>query len=355
MKALRYYGPRNLRLEDVPEPEPGAGEVKVKVKFCGICGSEVHGFLEGLAIAPIDKPHPQTGRMVPITWGHEFSGIVAQLGAGVTGVAVGDRVAVRPTLPCYECHYCRQGKHVQCSVLATVGAAADGAFAEYVIARQDCLCVLPENVSFEAGAYAEPLACGIHAVNRSGLRLGAAVAVVGAGPIGLLTLQAAVACGAGSAYVVETVRQRRVVAKKVGATEVFDPRDADLGKRIAVLTNGKRADIAFECSGTREGLLLADSLTGRGGTIVVAGVITQPIEFSFLNLFLREKTIVASQGYLNGEFETAVSLLASGRVRTDPLLTSTKIHLNEILGKGFDELTSSRRHEHCKILVSPEV
>jgi (R,R)-butanediol dehydrogenase/meso-butanediol dehydrogenase/diacetyl reductase len=243
---------------------------------------------------------------------------------------------------------------VQCNVLAAIGAAADGAFAEYAVVRQDCLHPLPENVSFEAGAYAEPLACGIRAVNRSGLRPGAIVAVVGAGPIGLLTLQAAIACGASSAYVFEIAPQRRGIAQELGATEVFDPCDAGLGKKFTTLTKGLRADIAFECSGTVEGMLLADSLTGRGGVIVSAGVISEPVKLSFLNLFLREKAIITSQGYVNEEFEAAVRFLAAGRVRTDPLLTSKKIHLGEILEKGFGELASARRHEHCKILVSPE-
>lgn len=353
MKALRYYGRRDMRLDQVAEPQAGSNEVKVEVGFCGICGSDVHGYLEGLAIAPVDKPHLQTGRMVPITSGHEFSGVIAQLGAGVTGMAVGDRVVIRPTLPCYRCYYCRQGKHIQCSVLGTIGAVADGAFARYVVVRDDCIVSLPSNVTFEAGAYAEPLACAVRAVNRSGLSVGDTVAVVGAGPIGLLTLQTALAGGASAAYVFEIAAYRRAIAEKVGATAVFDPRNTGASRQFSAMSRGRRADVAFECSGTRQGMLLADSLTGRGGTIVSVGVIGEPVEFSFLNLFLREKTIVPSQGYVNHEFEAAVRLLAAGRIQTDPLLTSRKLHLDDVLNAGFDELISERRHEHCKILVSP--
>jgi len=353
MKAVRYYGRRDMRLDDVPEPQPGRGEVKVEVKFCGICGSDVHGYLEGLALAPIDKPHPQTGRMVPITSGHEFSGVITQLGAGVSGMAVGERVAVRPTMPCYRCHYCRQGKHIQCSILGSVGAVADGAFARYVVVREDCIVPLPSNVTFEAGAYAEPLACAVRAVNRSGLAVGDVVAVVGAGPIGLLTLQTALAAGAGVAYVFETAAHRRSIAAQLGPAAVFDPREPGVARQFAAMTRGLRADVAFECSGTEQGMLLADSLAGRGGTIVSVGVIAEPMQFSFMNLFLREKKIIPSQGYVNSEFEAAVRLLAAGRIQTDPLLTSRRLPLEELLERGFGELIGEQRHQHCKILVSP--
>lgn len=353
MQALRYYRQKDFRLETMPDPQPGPGEAKIKVKWCGICGSDVQEYRSGPQMVPT-KPHPQTGKSAPVTGGHEFSGEIIEVGAELTGFAPGDRVVVRPTLPCYHCHYCRQGRFIQCVVLATMGGAADGAFAEYAIARSDCLYKLPDHVTFEQATYAEPLACAVRAVQRSGMEPGATVVVLGAGPIGLLTLQTALACGASKAYVFETVQSRRELAEELGATASFDPREGNPGKLIASLTEGRRAEIVFECAGTASALLLADSVSGRGSTILQMGVPSEPVEFPFHNLFMREKSIIASQGYVNDQFQTALDFIASGKVRCDPIMTSAKISLNDIVEKGFEELTGPNGYKHCKILVTPE-
>lgn len=353
MKALRYYGRRDFRLEEVPEPLPGVGEVKVQVKCCGICGTDVHEYVEGLISVPTQRPHPQTGKVAPITGGHEFTGLVTELGGGMPGVSIGARVAVRPTLPCYQCRYCREGRLSQCSKLGTLGLSADGAFAEYVIVRQDCLVPLPDTVSFESGTYAEPLACALHAVKRSQLRPGAIVAVVGAGPIGLITLQAAQSCGAAAVYVFEPLEQRRRLAADAGATEVFDPIAGDAAKAFASLTNNMRADVVFECAGTPAAINLAESLAGRGAVLVVMGFSGDSAALPLFNLYMREKSVVCSVGYDNNDYQTAVAFLARGRVKTDALLTSSRIPLGDILAGGFEELIGPRRFDHNKILVTP--
>ncbi len=353
MKALRYYQQKDFRLETIAEPSPGPGEAKVKVEWCGICGSDVQEYLNGPKMVPT-KPHPQTGASAPITGGHEFSGIITEIGTELAGFAPGDRVVVRPTLPCYQCHYCRQGRFIQCVVLATLGSSANGAFADYAVVRGDCLYKLPDTVSFEKATYAEPLACAVRAVQRSGMEPGATVVVLGAGPIGLLTLQTALACGASRVFVFETVESRRELAEELGATASFDPRVDNPGKLIASLTDGRRAEFVFECAGTSSALLLADSLSGRGSTILQMGVPGEPVAFPFYNLFMREKTIIASQGYVNSQFETALDFIASGKIRCDPIMTTAKISLSEIVTKGFEELTGPHSHRHCKILVSAE-
>lgn len=353
MKALRYYSGKDFRLEDIPEPAAGSGDVKIKVKWCGICGSDVHEYEAGPQMIPFDRPHPQTGRIAPITGGHEFSGEVVAVGKNVTRVVAGDRVTVRPTLPCYQCHYCKRGRHIQCVILGTIGASTDGAFAEYVVVPEDTVFSLPAGLSYEMAAYAEPLACALHAVKRSGMEQGAIAAVIGAGPIGLLTLQAALACGAEKVIVFETIAGRREMAAKLGAFATIDPRDGDPGKAIARLTEGLRADPVFECAGPPAAMLLADQVSGRGAVIVEAGVMMETCDFPFQNLFMREKSIIASQGYVN-EFPTAIAYLASGRIKCDPEMTTAKICLENILEEGFGVLTGERRFEHCKILVSPE-
>ena len=353
MKALRLYGGKDVRLENIPEPEPGPEDVKIKVKWCGICGSDVHEYELGPLMIPLKKPHPRTGKMAPIIGGHEFSGDVVGVGDNVKNINIGARVTVRPTLPCYKCYYCKQGRHIQCTILATIGLSADGAFAEYIVAPSDNVHKLPDSMSYEAAAFTEPLACGVHAVNRSRIRLGDIVAVVGAGPIGLLTMQAALAAGAGKAIVFEVLPRRAELAKKLGAAAVINPKEVDAGKAIAELTDGRRADVAFECAGPPDALLLADTACGRGGTIVEVGQMIGSCNFPFLNLFMREKSIITSQGYVD-EFPAAISYLATGRVKCDPMMISAKIKLDDIIDKGLRELTGESRLEHCKILVSPE-
>jgi len=353
MQALRVYGKGDFRLEEVPEPQPGPGEVKLQVRFCGICGSDVHDYVEGPRLLPVGRPHPQTGRMAPITYGHEFSAEVVRIGTDVSGVAPGDRVVVRPTMPCYRCRYCLEGRSIQCTQLAAVGGAADGAFARYAVVRADCVLPLPGNVSWEAGAYAEPLACAVRAVRRSRLEPGAVAAVVGAGPIGLLTMQVAFACGAQAVHVFETAPERRELAAYLAATTVHDPRDGDPGRVIAGLSGGRRADVVFECAGTAPALQLADAVSGRGATIVEMGVQREPVRFDFFSLFFREKTLVTSQGYSTPEFEIAIGFLASGKVDPHPAMTSATIPLQEVVSGGIEALLGPHRNAHCKILVAP--
>lgn len=351
MKALRWHGRGDIRLEDVPEPSAGAGEVKVKVKWCCLCGTDLHEYEAGPVLIPAKRPHPRTGKMAPVTLGHEFSGDVVQVGGGVVGINVGDRVTVRPTMPCYHCYYCKKGQHIQCTTLAAVGAAADGGFAEYVVVPADNIYLLPQAVSYEAAAFTEPLSSCIHGVRRGGLKVGDTAAIVGAGPIGLLTLQVAKAAGASKLFVVEPITKRRDVAKQLGATEGFDPREGDVGKSIGNLTDGIRADIAFECAGPPAAMLTALRVSGRGGKIVEIGVMMENCDFPFNTLWMHEKTIITSQGYTD-EFPTALSLLADGRVRTEPLVTA-RIKLDDIIEKGFKELLSERRNEYIKVLVTP--
>jgi (R,R)-butanediol dehydrogenase/meso-butanediol dehydrogenase/diacetyl reductase len=354
MKALRQYGGKDMRLEDIPEPEPGPGEVKIKVKWCGICGSDVHEYQGLPGLLPLKRPHPGTGKMAPITGGHEFSGQVVKVGRDATHIDVGDRVTARATLPCFKCHYCKLGKHTLCDVIGAIGSAADGAFAELVVVPGDNVCRLPEEVTYEMAAFTEPLACAVHAVRRSRMEPGATVCVIGAGPIGLFTMQVALACGAGKVIVLEMLPKRSQLAKELGATEAIDPNEVNPEKAIAALTGGRRAEVVFECAGPSEAMLLAERVCEKGGTIVEVGVMLTPCNFPFSSLQIREKTIVASLTYTVDEFPVALSFLENRKVQCDPMMISGKIRLVEILEKGFGGLLGERRSDHCKILVSPE-
>ncbi|MGC9323505.1 MAG: 2,3-butanediol dehydrogenase [Desulfomonilia bacterium] len=350
MKAAVWYAKEDIRVEDYPAPEVGPGQVKVRVKQCGVCGSDLHEYFSGPFIIPA-KPHPLTGRSGgPLVLGHEFSAEVVEVGEGVKRFAVGDRVTVNPLIYCGTCHYCRRGEYIMCTKLGTVGFAWDGAFAEYGVFPEYSMIKLPDAVTDDMGAAVEPLAVAIHAVNRSGMKIGDNVAIVGAGPIGLFVQQACKAAGAGHVYVIEPMKARLETAAKTGATAVFDPTALDAGKEIGKLTDGLRADIAFDCVGNQASFDTAVKVTGRRATICVVGLALKPIEVPFIRLWGHEKKITFSSGYQD-EFSAAVAYLEDGRVKVDKLITG-HIPLEDLVEGGIKEL---RNHpdKHVKILVHP--
>lgn len=350
MKAAVWYGKEDIRIEDVQAPEVAPGQIGVKIKACGICGSDLHEFYSGPFIIPA-RPHPLTGKSGgPIILGHEFSGEVVKVGEGVKRIAVGDRVTINPLIYCGECHYCRKGEHIMCTKLGTVGFAWDGAFAEYGVFPEYGALKLPDSVTYDMGATIEPLAVAVHAVNRSGMKTGDSVAVIGAGPIGLFVLQACKAAGAGHVYVIEPMKARLETAARTGAHAVFDPTAVDVGKEIASLTDGLRADVAFDCVGNQASFDTAVKVTGRRATICVVGLALKPIEVPFIRLWGHEKQIRFSSGYQD-EFSTAIAYLEDGRVRVDDLITG-HISLDQLVEHGIKEL-KNHSDKHVKILVHP--
>ncbi len=349
MKAAVWHGRGDIRILDVPEPAVERDQVRIRVRWCGICGSDVHEYREGPMLIP-KKSHPLTGKTAPVILGHEFSGDVVEVGKEVERIAVGDRVTINCLLYCGTCAYCRRGEYNMCLKLATVGLAWDGAFAETVVVPEYTVLKIPNEVTYEMGAFAEPVAVAVRAVKRSRLKFGDAVAVIGAGPIGLLVLQAAKAAGTSKVFAVEPIEQRRTLAKQLGANEVFDPTQGDIGKEIADRTEGLRADVAFECVGAQSAFDTALRLTGRRAMIVMVGMAIKPLEVPFLRLWSHEKEITTCTGYVD-EYPTALSLLADRRMRVEPMITG-KIKLPELVEKGINEMILHPEH-HVKILVAP--
>ena len=351
MKAAVWYKKGDMRFEDIPKPEPKSGEVRLKVKACGICGSDLHEYKAGPFIIP-RKPHPITKREGgPVVLGHEFSAVVDSLGEGIKTVKPGDRVTVNPLIYCGECPFCRKGQLNMCIKLGTAGFASDGGFAEYTVVPEYALFHLPDELNDDAGAFVEPLAVAVRAVKRSRLQLGQSVAVIGAGPIGLLVMQVCKAAGASQVFVVEPMAARRELAARLGATQVFDPTTTDPGRVIGELTNRMRADVAIDCVGSQSSFDTAVKCTGRRAVICVAGLSLKPIEVPFLKLWGHEKEITFMTGYEN-EFPAAIALLANGQVNIEELVTA-RIGLSNILEDGIDALIN-HGDKHIKILVYPE-
>jgi (R,R)-butanediol dehydrogenase/meso-butanediol dehydrogenase/diacetyl reductase len=350
MKAAVWHEKGDIRIEDMADPKPGAGQVKARIKVCGICGSDLHEYKDGPFIIP-SRPHPLTKRQGgPVILGHEFSAEITEVGEGVFRFKPGDRVVVNPLIYCGECHYCKLGQHIMCTKLGTFGFAADGAFAEYGIFHEYSLFKLPDSVTDDMGAFVEPLAVAVHAVKRSRMKVGASVAIVGAGPIGLLVMQACRAAGAGEVFVVEPMEARRKMAAKTGATAVFDPTEADPGKEIAKLTDGLRADTAFDCVGNQSAFDTALKVTGRRGVTCVVGLALKPIQVPFIRLWGHEKELTFSSGY-EDEFPAAISYLADGRVKVEELI-SERIQLEDLVEKGITRLLQEG-DKYIKILVYP--
>lgn len=350
MQAALWYGRNDVRIEEVPEPTAGEHEVKIRVKWCGICGSDLHEYRAGPMIIP-QKPHPLTGRTPPIILGHEFSGDVVEIGSGVKNITVGDRVVVNALIYCRQCFYCGMGEYNMCIKLGSTGLASDGGFAEFVTVPSYATYKIPPKVTYEMGTFVEPLAVAIRAVKRARAHVGNTAAVVGAGPIGLLVQQAAVASGAGKVYAIEPIAKRGKLAKTLGATEVFNPSEGDVSKEIHALTDGTRADVAYECVGNQAAFDTALRITGRRGMIVMVGLAVEPLNVPFLRLWGHEKEITTSQGYVD-EFPPAIAFLADGRVQVEPMISS-KITLDDLVEKGFKELIE-RPEKNIKILVSPQ-
>jgi (R,R)-butanediol dehydrogenase/meso-butanediol dehydrogenase/diacetyl reductase len=349
MKAAVWYGKKDVRVEDVPEPPaPNKGEVKIKVYQTGICGSALHEYDAGPIFIPTEDLHPLTGRKAPLILGHEFSGEVVEVGEGVSHVAVGDRVAPDAAQHCGECYMCKVNRYSVCEKLAFTGLMTDGSFAEYVnVPAYTCYKLLPE-ISNEAGALVEPLAVGIHAIRQGKLLQGDTVAVVGAGTIGLVTIQAARAAGASKVFAIELSKDRKEKAAGLGAI-VLDPTETDVAAEIQDQTEGQGVDVAIECIGKAATVNTGIQCAKRGGKIVVVGIFEKPGEINYNDLVFQEKELIGSLAYY-GEFDSAIALLADGRIKAEPLITG-KIKLDEIVENGFEELLENRE-SNIKILVA---
>jgi (R,R)-butanediol dehydrogenase/meso-butanediol dehydrogenase/diacetyl reductase len=210
---------------------------------------------------------------------------------------------------------------------------------------------LPAALSYEAAALVEPLAVGIHAVKQGAVQPGATVAVLGAGPIGLSTLQAARVAGAGRVLVFELAERRRALALAMGAEAVLDPREPDVVRKLFAMTDGMGVDVSFDCAGVPASPALAIEVARRGGRAVIVAVYDEPSQLHFNRIMFFEKHVVGAIGY-SDEFPATIALLNDGRLRGEPLI-SAKIGLSEVIAKGFQALVE-RKDENIKVLVSPE-
>jgi len=352
MKAAVWHGREDVRVEEVHDPPlPEIGQVQVEVAWCGICGTDLHEYAGGPLYIPANKAHPVTGVQAPVIIGHEMSGRVVALGEGVEGFKIGDRIAACPIIGCGECRWCRTGSMAQCDKVAFLGTSWwGGGFSDRLNLYAYQCYHLPDSMPDEIGALVEPFASTARAVVRAGVNSEHNVAILGAGPIGLMSLLAAVIRGAKRVVAIEVAERRIEAAVGCGATAVINPNREDPLKRAEEVTEGEGFDVVVECVGQQSTGLLAGRLTRTRGTLAVMGVFEEPAPLDFTDLVFREKTVIGSMsGY--GLFDEAIRMMGDPRFKGNVIITQ-RIRLQDLIEEGFRPLLTEK-HKHVKTLVSP--
>ena len=343
MLAVRWHARGDVRVEEVPPPPPpGPGDVQLEVSWCGICGTDLEEWLSGPLFIPVTVPHPVTGRRAPLVLGHEFAGVVVAAGDGVTGLLPGQRVAVDTIVSCGACRWCLHGEVTRCPALGALGLHGDGGLAHLCNAPARMCLPVPDAVADDEAALAEPLAVAVRALRRGGLRPGERVAVVGAGAVGLMALQAAAALGAADVAVIEPLPARRALATRLGADRVVPPDDA------AAL----EADVAVECAGSPGAVQTAVQALRSGGRAVLLGIVTDAAAIAPMDLVRGEKSLIGSLSHVwDEDFRVALQLLGRGTVQAAPLITD-RIPLGAAVTGGL-ALLRDEPEKHLKILAHP--
>jgi L-iditol 2-dehydrogenase len=344
MKALLLSEYSHLEVVDFPMPLIAAGEVLLRVAACGICGSDVHGY-DG-----------SSGRRIPpIVMGHEAAGIVAAVGEGVTSVSVHDHVTFDSTVYCGSCSFCRRGEVNLCDRRQVVGVSCGdyrrhGAFAEYVSVPSRILYKLPDNLPFAEAAMLEAIAVAMHGVSLAEIAPDATALVVGAGMIGLLTLQALRAAGCSRVFIADIDQTRLNLAKQIGAGTVLHSKDPNFLAQIHDLTHGLGVDVAIEAVGRTETIQASIDSVRKGGTVVLVGNISPEITLPLQKVVTRQIRLQGSCGSA-GEYPRAIELLASGAIQVKPLITA--VSRLEDGPQWFDRL-HSREANLMKVVLTPE-
>jgi L-iditol 2-dehydrogenase len=342
MKALLLSSYRHLEMTNLPTPVPGPTEVLVQVAACGICGSDVHGY-DG-----------SSGRRIPpLVMGHEAAGIVSVLGAAVTGLSVGDRITFDSTVFCGACTNCLRGEINLCDQRRVLGVSCgdyrcSGAFAEYLVVPQHIVHRLPEKMSFSDAAMLEAVSVALHAVSLSNIAPGQSALVIGAGMIGLLTLQALRVAGCSQVFVADVDASRLQLATNLGAHALLAT-GADLVTQISNLTDGTGVDVAVEAVGLNQTILTAIDCVRKGGTVTLVGNVSPEVILPLQKVVTRQIRLQGSCASA-GEYPLAIELVASGKIQVKPLITAIA-PLEE--GPQWFERLYSREPNLMKVVLTP--
>jgi L-iditol 2-dehydrogenase len=315
MRALLMNEYKRLELTDMPTPEIGDDDVLVRVKACGICGSDVHGF-DG-----------STGRRLPpIVMGHEAAGEVVAAGRSATQFRPGDRVTFDSTVYCGKCHFCRRGDINLCDRREVLGVSTPefrrhGAFAEFVSVPSHIMYKLPDTLPYESAAMIEAVSVAVHAVNLTPIALGDTALVVGAGMIGLLTIQALRLGGCARIFAVDLEDSKLAMARKLGAEITLNPKRDDVAEEVKRLTGGRGADVAVEAVGATSPIQTALAALRKGGALTLVGNVSPKIELPLQVVVSRQIRVTGSCASC-GEFPQCIDLMARGAIQVADLISS---------------------------------
>ncbi|GAA5940839.1 hypothetical protein JCM3775_006828 [Rhodotorula graminis] len=353
MKAAIYRGAKDIRIEEVDKPTVKAGHCLVKVAYCGICGTDLHEYESGPILVPDKVPHPVTGCSLKdgICLGHEFSGIIEEVGDNVEGDwKKGDRVVIEAVISCKECYACRSGCNNACSKLGFVGISGlGGGLSEYFLSPAAYLHRVPDDVSLRIAAMSEPLAVAAHAVRRSGFQKGQSALVLGAGPIGCFLVKVLIAQGASTVIISEPSSTRRNKAKLAGAHHLFSPLEDDIPARVRELTGSDEGvDVAFEAAGNERALDAGIRSLKVRGTLLNVSVWSRPPKVDLNEVVFKERQLLGSSCYY---MDHPAVMEALKTIDLSAFVTGV-IPLEDLVEKGFEELVHNNE-AHVKILVSP--
>ncbi len=348
MKSLNLYDERDIRFEESPEPViEQADDVIVRVKAVGICGSDLSRY---------KKLGPYVEGM---TFGHEFAGEVAAVGAGVEDIKVGDRVAGCPTYYCGKCLSCQKGELSRCEKLTVIGARHPGAYAEYVKLPAAHIVPLPDHVDYDTAALIEPSSVVAHGFYRTTIQPGAEVAIMGCGSIGLLAIQWAKIFGAKKVYAVDIDETKLEVAKQVGADVLINSLEKPAHEQILDYTNGQGVDLAVESAGSPITSAQVFALPKKGGEVVFMGIPYADIHierFYFERIVRNELKVLGSWNAISApfpgrEWRSSVHYMSTGQINVKPMI-SHQLDLKE--GPETFEHLVNRRGSYVKVLFYPE-
>ncbi|KAK9465607.1 chaperonin 10-like protein [Lipomyces arxii] len=355
MKALRYYANKDVRFEtSVPEPILSSPtDVLILPQWCGICGSDLHEFLDGPIFCPI-HPHPLTHESVPITLGHEFCGIVDQVGTEVTHLVKGDKVCVEATVRCNDsCSACKSGKTNCCATGGFIGLSGwGGGLSEKVVVPSAQAFKLPDDMPIEYGALIEPLAVAWHAVKLAAFAPGMTALVLGSGPIGIATVIALKAFGAAKIYVSELAKIRRDQASEFDVDQVFNPAVDDVVKLVKQATAGDGVDVAFDCSGVQATFDTSLFAIKSGGTALNIAIWGKTCTYNPNDVLLQEKKVFGAVGYVGQDFKDVIQAYTDGKLKNVGKMITAKLPIEETVSVGYDMLIN-HKDQHIKILCTP--
>ena len=330
--------PKEITFKEVPVPEIKADQVLVKIMKIGVCGSDIHVY---------HGKHPFTS--YPVTQGHEVSGEIVKLGEKVTGFTVGQKVTIQPQVVCGKCYPCRHGKYNLCEELKVMGFQTTGTASEFFAVDAAKVTALPEDMSYDEGAMIEPLAVAVHAVKRAGDVKGMKIAVLGAGPIGILVAQTAKGLGAESVMITDVSDLRLEKAKECGVDFCINTKEKDFGEAMLENFGPDKADVIYDCAGNNITMGQAIKYARKGSTIILVAVFAGMAEIDLAVLNDHELDLNTSMMYRNEDYIEAIRLVNENKVALKPLISK---HFSFQDYKAAYEYIDANRETTMKVIIN---